>query len=70
MNITFHPQAVVELNESIDYYENQSIGLGLEFAEEVYSTIQRIIQFPNAWMKFSKNCRRCITHRFPFGIVY
>ena len=70
MNYSFHPLAVKELNHSIDYYEDISPGLGLEFFKEIYSTIRRILQFPNAWSKISKKCRRCMTQRFPYGIIY
>jgi len=70
MNFSFHPLAVEELSDSIDYYENNFPGLGMEFSKEVYSTIQRILQFPKAWTKISQNCRRCITQRFPYGIIY
>ena len=70
MNYRFHPLAIEELNVSIDYYEGVRPGLGLIFSEEVYSTIQRILQFPKAWTKFSENCRRCLTQRFPYGIIY
>ncbi|MBN1803131.1 MAG: type II toxin-antitoxin system RelE/ParE family toxin [Candidatus Lokiarchaeota archaeon] len=70
MNYSFHPFAIKELDNSINYYEDKSPGLGLEFSKEVYSTIKRILQFPNAWTKISKNCRRCMTQRFPYGIIY
>jgi len=70
MNFNFHPSAVKEFAASIDYYESIYSGLGLEFSEEVYSTIQRILLYPKAWVKISNKCRRCITHRFPYGIIY
>jgi plasmid stabilization system protein ParE len=70
MKFSFHPLAIKELIDSIDYYEDNNPGLGLEFFKEVYTTIQRILQFPNAWSKISQNCRRCITQRFPYGIIY
>ncbi len=70
MKYSFHPSARAELNDSIDYYEDYRPGLGLEFAEEVYSTIQRIIRFPEAWPRLSPNSRRCLTNRFPYGVIY
>ncbi len=70
MNYSFHPGAKEEFLEAIEFYQSCSAGLGLEFANEIYSTIQRIIQFPTAWSKFSENTRRCLTKRFPFGIIY
>jgi hypothetical protein len=70
MRYSFHPDAKRELFKAIDYYEGCKDGLGLEFTKEVYSTIQRIVHFPKAWSKLSKNTRRCFTNRFPYGVVY
>ncbi len=70
MNYSFHPFAKAELNEATDYYEACRPGLGAEFVREVYSAIQRIILFPKAWSKISKNTRRCLANRFPYGIIY
>jgi hypothetical protein len=49
VTFSFHPEAEVEFNEAIDYYEDKEQGLGYDFAIEVYATIQRIIAFPKAW---------------------
>jgi hypothetical protein len=68
MKYSFHPSAKIELQEAINYYEEYQFGLGLKFAREIYSTIQRIIHFPEAWSKLSKNTRRCLTNRFPYSI--
>jgi hypothetical protein len=70
MKYSFHPEVEIELNNSIDYYEECKIGLGLEFANEIYNTIQRILDFPNAWQPLDNDIRRCLTNRFPFGIIY
>ena len=70
MKYSFHPEAKEEFLETIDYYETRSTGLGLEFFNDIYSTIQRIREYPNAWSKFSENTRRCLTKRFPFGVIY
>jgi len=70
MNFVFHPEAQTELEQAIEYYESCQVGLGTEFLEEVYATIQRIIAFPEAWTRLSKNSRRCLTNRFPYGVIY
>lgn len=70
MKYSFHPEAKRELFEAVSYYEECKPGLGLEFAREIYLTIQRITHFPGAWSKLSRNTRRCLTNRFPFGIIY
>jgi len=70
MKYSFHPLAVAELNDAIDYYEELQSGLGLEFAKEVFSSIQRVTEFPTAWSSLSQNTRRCLVNRFPYGIIY
>ncbi|MBU1614144.1 type II toxin-antitoxin system RelE/ParE family toxin [bacterium] len=70
MEIRFLKIAQVELDETVDYYNSESPGLGDEFLLEVLDTLKRIKQFPNAWHPFTKKARRCQTRRFPYGIVY
>ncbi|OFZ55541.1 MAG: plasmid stabilization protein [Bdellovibrionales bacterium RIFOXYB2_FULL_36_6] len=70
MNYSFHPDAEKELNEAVDYYNECQNGLGLEFAKEVYLAIQNILSFPHAWAQLSSNTRRCLTNRFPYGVIY
>jgi hypothetical protein len=70
MRYSFHPEAKEEFLEAISYFEECRSEFGLEFSKEVFSTIQRIIHFPSAWSKFSENTRRCLTNRFPYGVIY
>jgi len=53
MKIEFLPPAIAELTDAISYYNVQSEGLGYEFAAEVKRTLERIVQYPNAWFKLS-----------------
>lgn len=66
----FLSPAKAELTEAIRYYNTQSEGLGYEFAVEVKKTLERIIQYPDAWAVLSSRTRRCRTTRFPYGVVY
>jgi len=70
MRFRFHPQADDEFDQAVRYYENCQSGLGLEFAEEVYATVARISEYPEAWSPMSKNTRRCLVNRFPFGLIF
>ena len=70
MKFHFHPQAGEELDQAVEYYEDCQPGLGLEFAEEVYAAIRRICEYPCAWQKMSKNTRRCLLNRFPYGLIF
>jgi len=70
LKYSFHPAAEKELNDTVDYYNECQNGLGLEFAKEVYLAIQNILSFPHAWAQLSSNTRRCLTNRFPYGVIY
>ena len=50
MSFSFHPEAEMEFNEAINYYENIESGLGYDFALEVHSAIKRSVEFPKAWV--------------------
>jgi hypothetical protein len=70
MKVEFHPEADVELAQAVEYYENKRKGLGGAFFDEVSSALQRITRFPTAWAILSRRSRRCVTNRFPYGVVY
>jgi hypothetical protein len=59
-----------DLAAGMEYYDQASPGLGLEFVMEVERTIGRILLQPEAWTKVSATCRRCRTRRFPYGVFY
>ncbi len=60
----------MELNQAVCYYESCRAGLGSEFAEEIRLTVCRIAEFPEAWSQLTENTRRCLTKRFPYGVIY
>ncbi len=70
MTYHFHPEAELELNQAITYYEECQPHLGIEFTEEVFQTIHRILDFPKSWQVMHQDIRRCLTRRFPFGVIY
>ncbi len=70
MEVKILEVAEIELMEAVKYLNEQSEGLGFEFAAEVKQTINRIIQYPNAWTTISQRTRRCRTNRFPYGLIY
>ena len=70
MSYAFHPEAESEFSEAITYYESCQAGLGLDFALEVERVIQNILAQPITWPILEDDVRRCLTHRFPYGVLY
>ncbi|MCD6190444.1 MAG: type II toxin-antitoxin system RelE/ParE family toxin [Sulfurimonas sp.] len=70
MKIEFLPEAKVELDEAVEYYELQVNGLGKNFKSIAKSTIKRVATFPTAWTEIRPNIRRCIMHKFPYNVLY
>ena len=70
MVVKFLTPAQAELAEATAYYNSQESDLGSQFVEEVRRTLERILQFPQAWSPVSKRTRRCRTNKFPYGIIY
>jgi len=70
MKIRFPRTAQLELDDAVLYYNAQRAGLGYEPLSEVFSTIDRIKRFPQAWPFFHMDTRRCFVRRFPYGVIY
>ena len=70
MDVAFHPAAERELVAAVEYYNGIRNGLGLEFAVEAHAAVEHILAFPDAWGRLSKNTRRCLINRFPYGLIY
>ena len=70
MKYFFHPEAMQEFGEAVDYYEECEKGLGIEFVAEIYKGIELISQYPEAWHLLSKQTRRYLISRFPYGVIY
>lgn len=69
--VTIHVEAMAELDETISYYENQNIGLGLDFLSEVEQSISKIQQNSNLGTVYKlTGLRRYVIQRFPFLIFY
>ena len=57
--VSFHPDVKKEIKDSFNWYQEQSLGLGHEFAHEIKESIDSIRSIPSAWSKMGQ------THRKP-----
>jgi toxin ParE1/3/4 len=67
---SFHPESQAEFYQSIEYYDEREDGLGYDFAVEVFAAIERAAANPEIWPLAHSDIRRCLVHRFPYGILY
>jgi plasmid stabilization system protein ParE len=63
--------ATADIQESYDWYEEQSIGLGGRFVDEVDDYLALISKNPFQFaVQFSEKYRFALLKHFPFRIVY
>ena len=70
MTYRFHPEARDEYRDAARFYEERRAGLGARFTTEVEAAITQILEAPLRWSIVEEDVRRCLTHIFPYGILY
>ncbi|KFZ45210.1 plasmid stabilization protein [Smithella sp. SC_K08D17] len=70
MKIHFLSIAEKELNDAVDWYNEQADGLGKEFLDQLDRAIRRAVTYPQSSMEIESGLRRCIMARFPYGLIY
>ena len=68
--IVFRRVARIEMEEAIAWYEYQGAGLGLQFATEIDTYLQRIADSPKQFSKTRGEIRRAVLTRFPYTIHF
>lgn len=71
MNVIVLEQVLDDLRDAIDYFEEQSDGLGLRFRQCFQTSLEGIIEFPRICAVVRKGYRiRQIVRYRKFGILY
>jgi plasmid stabilization system protein ParE len=66
----FHPDALAEYEEATRHYAACRTNLEFRFISEVERAIQRILDAPDRWSVLEEDIRRCLTHVFPYALLY
>ena len=64
------PEARVEFNEAIDWYEAQRAGLGTKFATRIREVLDRIAADPQRHAPVYLDVRKVLVPKFPYAILY
>lgn len=51
MRYSFEKEAGEEFLEQVSYYRKKDLALSRDFVEKVKNTVQRILDYPEAWQK-------------------
>ena len=70
MRYEFHPEALEEYRQAVLWYAERESELGLKFVGSVEEAITRVVDAPRRWRAIDEDVRRCLTHVFPFAILY
>lgn len=70
MKYVFHPEALAEYAEAVRYYTQQRIEVAQAFVDAVEDAVHRIRESPTRWNVLDEDVRRCLTRKFPYGILY
>jgi len=66
----FHRLAKRELDETAQYYEAESPGLGAAFLNEVERCLQSITEHPETGLILLGSVRRRLLRRYPYALLY
>ena len=70
LKLVYRAVAAADLNRAYAWYEKERKGLGEEFLEEVRATVQSVLAIPQAYPVVTRQTRRALVHRFPYGLFF
>lgn len=70
MNFRFHPEALAEFNGAAHYYAGIQPALGLRFTATIEAAVKTLVETPQMYAILEQDVRRCLTHAFPYGVLY
>ena len=70
MRYVFHPEALNEYVEAVQYYKGQRIEAAQAFINTIEDTIYQIRKSPTRYAVIDEDVRRCMARRFPYGVLY
>jgi plasmid stabilization system protein ParE len=71
MKHTFHPEALTEYVEHVEFYNLRGVGLGLRLHTAVKTTIANVCKAPERFrIEFSPDIRKIRVQGFPYNIIF
>ena len=70
MKYVFHPEALAEYSDAVEYYAGQKVEIAQAFINAIEDTILRVREYPNRYATIDEDIRRCMTRKFPYAVLY
>ena len=68
--VRIRPEAQIEFNQSVDWYQERQLGLGQKFVESIDSAIQSIAESPAQSARVHNEVRCKSVRGFPYQVFY
>jgi len=70
MDVRVLPEAFEDLSEAVDWYNGRREGLGYEFEDLFFSSVENIRRHPLSHPMAYRSFRRSLFKRFPYSLYY
>ncbi len=70
MRYVFHPEALSEYAEAVQYYTEQRVEVAQAFISAIEGAVYQIKEAPTRYAAIDEDVRRCMARRFPYGVLY
>jgi toxin ParE1/3/4 len=70
LRVELRPEAVADLGEAYEWYEQQQRGLGDEFRTVVFEHLARLVTNPEIGPVVDGDAGRLLLHKFPYSLIY
>lgn len=69
-NISIQSDAIEEIKDAFEWYEDQREGLGYELLDEIETCYSKLTISPERYSYINPSYRRIKTNRFPYILIY
>jgi toxin ParE1/3/4 len=69
-NLTLSEEAILDIVDVTNWYENQKIGLGFDFSVQLTEIFQKIIDSPESFRFLFDTKRYAKLKQFPYNVYY
>ncbi|WP_009632108.1 type II toxin-antitoxin system RelE/ParE family toxin [Synechocystis sp. PCC 7509] len=70
MKYVFHPEALAEYTDAVQYYKKQRTELAQAFINSIEDAVYQIKEQPTRYLVIDEDVQRCMTRKFPYAIFY